>query len=115
MAQLTIYHNPRCSKSRQAVALLDDAGVDYQVRLYLQEPLSADELSTLIAQLDSPASDLVRRKEDDYKDSGLTADSDEKAIANALARYPKLMERPLLSDGRSARIGRPPERILELL
>ena len=115
MAELTIYHNPRCSKSRQALALLDDAGVDYQLRLYLTEPLSVDELTTLIGQLDGPATDLVRRQEDDYKASGLSKDSDANAIAKALAKYPKLMERPVLSNGQQARIGRPPERILELL
>jgi len=115
MTTLTLYHNPRCSKSRQALALLDEAGVDYQTRLYLKEPLDATEIKTLIAQLDVPASALVRTKEADYAASGLSADSAADAIANALAAYPKLMERPLLSDGKSARIGRPPEHILELI
>ncbi|MFG1498276.1 arsenate reductase (glutaredoxin) [Saccharospirillum sp. HFRX-1] len=115
MATLTLYHNPRCSKSRQALALLEDAGVAFQTRLYLQEPLNAAEIKTLIAQLDTPASALVRTKEADYAASGLSADSDADAISKALAAYPKLMERPLLSDGKSARIGRPPEQILELI
>lgn len=115
MTTLTFYHNPRCSKSRQALALLDEAGVAYQTRLYLKEPLSADEIKTLIAQLNVPASALIRTKEADYVASGLSADSDTDAIANALAAYPKLLERPLLSDGKAARIGRPPEQILELI
>ena len=115
MTTLTLYHNPRCSKSRQALALLDDAGVAYQTRLYLKEPLSAGEIKTLITQLDVPASALVRTKEADYAVSGLSADSDADAIAKALAAYPKLLERPVLSDGKAARIGRPPEQILELI
>lgn len=115
MTTLTLYHNPRCSKSRQALALLEDAGVDFQTRLYLQEPLDAAEIKALIAQLDAPANALVRTKEADYAASGLSADSDADAIANALASYPKLLERPVLSDGKSARIGRPPEQILELI
>ncbi|PTY36718.1 arsenate reductase (glutaredoxin) [Saccharospirillum sp. MSK14-1] len=115
MSTLTLYHNPRCSKSRQAMALLDDAGVAYQTRLYLKEPLSAAEIKTLIAQLEGPASALVRTKEADYAASGLSPDSNADAIAKALADYPKLLERPLLSDGKSARIGRPPEQILELI
>lgn len=115
MPTLTLYHNPRCSKSRQAMALLDEAGVDYQTRLYLQEPLSAEEIKSLLAQLDKPASALVRNKEAEYAASGLSADSDASAIAKALAAYPKLLERPLLSDGKSVRIGRPPEQILELI
>lgn len=115
MTTLTLYHNPRCSKSRQALALLDEAGVEYQTRLYLKEPLSADEIKQLLAQLDVPASAAVRNKEADYSASGLSADSDTQAIATALARYPKLLERPILSDGKAARLGRPPERVLELL
>lgn len=115
MTTLTLYHNPRCSKSRQAQALLDEAGVSYQTRLYLKEPLSAAEISTLLGQLDGPASDLIRTQEADYAAAGLSADSDMQSIATALASYPKLMQRPLLSDGKQARIGRPPERILELI
>ena len=115
MAELTLYHNPRCSKSRQAKALLDERGVDYQTRLYLKEPLSETEVTSLLGQLNRPAGELVRTKEAEYAESGLSADSDAGAIARAIAAHPKLLERPLLSDGRAARIGRPPEDILELL
>lgn len=110
-----LYHNPRCSKSREAKALLDEKGVDYQTRLYLQEPLNPDELAQLIRQLDVPLSDLLRPKEAEYKAAGLNKDSDRDAVISALADYPKLLERPILTTTKGARIGRPPERILEIL
>lgn len=111
----TLYHNPRCSKSREAKALLDDKGVDYQVRLYLNEPLNQDELAQLIRQMNEPLSALIRTKEAEYKESGLSKESDQEAIIEALAQYPKLLERPILATAKGVRIGRPPERILEIL
>lgn len=110
-----LYHNPRCSKSREAKALLDEKGVDYQTRLYLQEPLSQDELAQLITRLKEPLNALVRSKEAEYKAAGLNKDSDQAAIIAALVEYPKLLERPILATKKGVRIGRPPERILEIL
>ncbi len=115
MTTAVLYHNPRCSKSREAKALLDDKGVDYQVRLYLNDPLSVGELKALVNQLGIPAADVLRRKEDDYKAAGLDNSSSEQQILDAIARYPKLLERPILVTEKGARIGRPPEAIREIL
>lgn len=115
MTTAVLYHNPRCSKSREAKTLLDDAGVDYQIRLYLNDPLSVAELQVLIRQLGIPAADVLRRKETDYKVAGLDDNSDEQEILDAIARFPKLLERPVLVTGKGARIGRPPEAIREIL
>ncbi|MHA7878377.1 MAG: arsenate reductase (glutaredoxin) [Saccharospirillum sp.] len=111
----TLYHNPRCSKSRQAKALLDERGVDNQTRLYLQQPLSVEELSRLFNQLNEPLANLVRSKEAEYKTAGLTKGSDRATLIAAVAAHPKLLERPILTTEKGARLGRPPERILEIL
>jgi arsenate reductase len=115
MTTAVLYHNPRCSKSREAKAMLDDAGLDYQVRLYLNEPLSVSELQTLVGQLGIPAVSLLRTRESDYRAAGLGKDSSDMSILNAMAEFPKLMERPILVTDKGARIGRPPEAIREVL
>lgn len=115
MTDYTLYHNPRCSKSRQAKDLLDEKGVHYSTRLYLQEPLSAKELTDLVKQLGIEATELLRTKEDEYKLAGLSKASSNQDAIQAMATYPKLMERPILSGPSGARIGRPPEAILDIL
>lgn len=115
MTTPVLYHNPRCSKSREAKALLDEAGIDYQVRLYLTDPLSVAELKTLLKQLGLSAADVLRRKEADAKAAGLDSNSSDEQILDAMARFPKLLERPILVTGKGARIGRPPEAIREIL
>lgn len=115
MSNVVLYHNPRCSKSRQAKELLDERGIDYQVRLYLKEPLDQSELANLVSRLGIPAEQLLRTKEAEYKAAGLSADSDESTVIQAMADYPKLMERPILVGPNGARIGRPPEAILDIL
>lgn len=116
MASITIYHNPRCSKSRQALALLEEHGVEPTVRRYLDEPLSAAELKALLKKLGVGARKLLRTSEAEYKELGL-ADSglgDAELVA-AIAAHPKLMQRPVVEKGATAVIGRPPENVLELL
>lgn len=114
MTALTLYHHPRCSKSRQALALLEERGVPVEVRRYLDAPLSADELRALIARLDGAPSALVRRQEAEWK--ALNADaSDAEQVILAIVAHPRIMERPIADDGRRAVIGRPPEDILDLL
>ncbi len=110
-----LLHNPRCSKSRQVKALLEDRGVSFTERLYLEEPLSADELLELGRRLSRPLGEWTRSKERDYAESGLDASASDEAHATELAQRPILMERPILVVGTSARIGRPPEDVLELL
>ena len=112
---ITILHNPRCSKSRQTLALVEEQGAELTVREYLKEPLSADELSSLIAALGITPIELVRTKEEEFKLAGLTKESSADALIDAMVEFPKLMERPVVINGDKARIGRPPEHVLEIL
>ncbi|QLF95105.1 arsenate reductase (glutaredoxin) [Pseudomonas sp. ABC1] len=116
MTELTLYHNPRCSKSRGALELLQAQGLQPSIRLYLETPPSTDELTGLLAKLGIPARQLLRTSEDEYKSLGLGDDSldDERLIA-AMAAHPRLIERPILVTPDKAVIGRPPERVLEIL
>ena len=112
---LVLLHNPRCSKSRAAHALLIERGAAFGERRYLEDPLSRAELDELRKRLGRPASDWLRRGEDAYAEAGLAADSSEAAILDAMAAHPILIERPILVRGARAVVGRPPEAILELL
>lgn len=116
MTDLTLYHNPRCTKSRGALELLQARGLSPDVVLYLETPPDAAQLRELLGKLGISARQLLRSGEDDYKQLNL-ADaslSDEQLIA-AMAAHPKLIERPILVVGDKAVIGRPPENVLELL
>jgi arsenate reductase len=116
MTDLTLYHNPRCSKSRGALELLEARGLTPTVVRYLETPPNAAQLRDLLGKLGIGARDLLRTGEDEYKTLNL-ADaslSDDDVIA-AMAAHPKLIERPILVAGDKAVIGRPPEKILEIL
>ncbi|MBZ6392782.1 MULTISPECIES: arsenate reductase (glutaredoxin) [Pantoea] len=112
-----IYHNPRCSKSRETLALLQQQGIEPQVVLYLDTPPDIDTLKTLLQQLGMhSARELMRRGEEIYKTLGLASnDLSEKQLLQAMAEHPKLIERPIVIQGDRARIGRPPEAVLEIL
>jgi arsenate reductase len=112
---LLLLRNPRCSKSREAVALLDARGTRYAARLYLAEPLSRDELADLARRLARPVRDLVRTQEPAFAALGLTEPASDASLLDALAREPALLERPVLVRGQRAVIGRPPDALLELL
>lgn len=116
MSDVTIYHNPRCSKSRQTLALLEEQGIEPQIVKYLEETPNADELKAVLAKLGISARDLLRKKEAEYKEAGLDNDglSDDEVIAKMI-EFPKLIERPIVVKGDAARIGRPPESVLEIL
>lgn len=115
MAQVTIYHNPRCSKSRQTLQLLEQQGVQPKVVEYLKTPPSVTELKTLVKQLGfTSARELMRSKEDAYKALNLAAETNENALLQAMIDDPKLIERPIVVVGEQARLGRPPEAVLEL-
>ncbi|PWE18265.1 arsenate reductase (glutaredoxin) [Marinicauda salina] len=110
------WHNPRCTKSREALALLREKGVEPEVREYLKTPPSEAELKALIGKLGlASARDLMRTKEALYKELGLKDETDEDRLVAAMAENPKLIERPVLINGAKAAIGRPPAEILDAL
>ncbi|MCB1704651.1 MAG: arsenate reductase (glutaredoxin) [Halioglobus sp.] len=115
MSAVTIYHNPRCSKSRNTLALLQENGVEPEIVLYLETPPDSTLIKALLKKLGISAAELVRRGEADYKASGLDKDSSEADIIAAMARHPKLIERPIVVRGGKAVLGRPPENALALL
>lgn len=113
---ITIYHNPRCSKSRQALELLEARGETPVIVRYLETPLDADTLKSLLRALGLPARELLRTGEDEYRELGLADPAlDDDALVAAMAAHPRLIERPVVVRGKRAVIGRPPETILELL
>ena len=116
MTDLTLYHNPRCSKSRGALELLQARGLEPTIVRYLDTPLDATQLHDLLGKLNISARQLLRTGEDEYTSLNLAnaSLSDEQLIA-AMAAHPKLIERPILVAGDTAVIGRPPENILEIL
>ncbi len=113
--ELVLLHNPRCSKSRAARALLEERGVPFTERRYLEDALARDELEELERRLGRPVAEWVRRGEAAFAEAGLDATSDGKSLLDAIASHPILLERPIAVRGSRARVGRPPERILELL
>lgn len=116
MAEFTIYHNPRCSKSRQTLALLEENGITPEVVLYLQTPLSTAELKNLLKKLGICARELLRNKEDIYKTLNLADSSlSDTQLIKSMHENPKLIERPIVVKGEQAIIGRPPEAVLTLL
>ena len=116
MSDVTIYHNPRCSKSRETLSLLKEKGVEPTVVEYLNQPLDAAGLKEVLGKLGIAPRALLRTKESEYKEAGLDdmTKSDDDVIA-AMVQYPRLMERPLVVKGDKAALGRPPVQVLEIL
>jgi len=113
---IQIYHNPRCSKSRQTLELLEKKGLKPEVRLYLESPPSRSELGELLKKLGLKATQLIRTKEDIYRDLVKKEGAPDEATAlKWMVQHPKLMERPIVVKGNKARLGRPPEQVLEIL
>lgn len=116
MKDTRLYHNPRCSKSRGALELLNERGIQPQVIAYLETPPSADELRDLLRMLALPARALLRIGEEDYTALGLAdASLSDDALIAAMAAHPRLIERPIFVHNGHAVIGRPPEQVLTLL
>ena len=135
MSDMTIWHNPRCSKSRQTLALLQENGVEPRIRLYLEDPPDLAELRRILDLLGQPVTTLLRKGEADYKahftaiagndragddqagdnQAGNDLAGNETACLELLARYPKVIERPVVIAGDRAVLGRPPENVLALL
>lgn len=113
---VTIYHNPRCSKSRETLALLEQHSIQPEIVEYLKTPLNNEQIATLVKQLGfTSARELMRTKEDAYKALDLKNQQDENALINAMAENPKLIERPIVVNDDKAALGRPPENVLSVL
>lgn len=114
--EVTIYHNPRCSKSRQTLALLQDKGIEPEIVLYLENAPTADELEELVLKLGIETRELLRTGEKLYKQLELNDPNlADQAILTVMNAHPELIERPIVVKGDDARIGRPPEAVLEIL
>ncbi len=113
---VTIYHNPRCSKSRQTLSLLREQGVEPEIVEYLNTPPSAADLKRILDLLGLEPRELMRRKEAEYKANGLDDPAlDRDALVAAMVAHPKLIERPIVLAGGKAALGRPPENVLAIL
>ncbi len=112
---MKIYHNPRCSKSRQTLALIKEKGVEPEVILYLTTPPTKQELLTVIEQLNIKPSQLLRKGEKIYKELFKGKEMEESAWVDIMVEYPKLIERPIVIKDGKAVLGRPPENVLDLL
>ena len=116
MKEITIYHNPRCSKSRQTLQLLRDNSIEPKIIEYLKTPLQKDKLKKITNILRLKPKDFIRKNEHDFKENNLgeIIDDDEKVI-EAMVSFPKIIERPIVIKGQIGVIGRPPENVLKLL
>jgi len=116
MSQVTIYHNPRCSKSRQTLALLEERNIEPEIILYLETAPTTDELTELLSKLGISARELLRKGEDAYKENNLSDTSlNDATLIQAMHDFPKLIERPIVVVNDKAALGRPPEQVLEIL
>jgi len=116
MSAYKIFHNPRCSKSRQALQILQDSNCDIEIFNYLETDLDISLIKDVLKKLSLKPRDILRTSEQDYKDNNLEEDnlSDDDLI-DFMIKYPKLIERPIVIKGHKAVLGRPPENVLELL
>jgi arsenate reductase len=116
MADVTIYHNPRCTKSRQTLQLLEEKGITPEVVLYLETPPSKETVKELLSKLGKKPLEIVRKNEAEFCALGLNAaDTSDDQIINGIVSAPKLLERPIVVKGDKAAIGRPPENVLAIL
>ena len=114
MSEVSLYHNPRCSKSRQTLALLEERGIEPEIIEYLKTPPDTATITGLLDKLGIPAIELIRRGEAPFAELGL-ADGDDAALIEAMVSHPVLIQRPIVVSGEQARIGRPPENVLDIL
>ena len=116
MKEFIIHHNPRCSKSRQALQLLREAGIEPTIVEYLKTPLAKEELKNISQLLGLRPKDFIRKGEDDFKDNNLSKSlEDDEKIIDAMSLYPKIIERPIVVSEGKAVIGRPPENVQKLI
>ena len=113
---IQIYHNPRCSKSRQTLALLEEKGISPEIILYLENTPSEGDISVLLSKLGIGARQLLRKGEEAYKENKLSnKDLSDLELIEKMSQFPKLIERPIVVKGDKAILGRPPENVLELI
>lgn len=112
---MKLYHNPRCSKSRQGLAILQNANQKFEIVEYLKNPLSQEEIKSILEKLKIEPIDLVRKNEAIWKEKFKSQKLSNEQIIKALTEYPKLIERPIFINGNLAVIGRPPEKIISIL
>jgi len=116
MANYVYYHNPRCTKSRQGLAFLMENDIEVDIREYLKVPLDVKEISGLLDALGfANAFEMVRTKEQEFTECGLTKTSSNSDVFKTIVAFPKLLERPILTNGKNAAIGRPLENIQKLV
>jgi arsenate reductase (glutaredoxin) len=115
MNKVKIWHNPRCSKSREALAILDEVGCEKEVVKYLEETLTKEDVKAVLKTLGLSARELMRTKEDVYEELNLKDERDEEKLVEAMAQNPKLIQRPIVIKGDKAIIGRPASLIKEFL
>ena len=116
MKEFIIYHNPRCSKSRQTLQLLREAGIEPTIVEYLKTPLAKEQLRNISQLLGLRPKDFVRKTEKDFKDNHLSKSlEDDDKILEAMSLFPKIIERPIVVLGEEAVIGRPPENVQKLI
>lgn len=115
MKKVTIYHNPRCSKSREALSILQEKNCEITIVEYLKTPLSASQITMLLKQLQVKPIDIIRTKEQSFSELGLSKTSTDAELIRAMTENPILIERPIAVNGEKAVIGRPPENVLELM
>ena len=114
--EVTILHNPKCSKSRKALEIIRGKNIEPTIILYLASKLSKTEVKNLLAKLGLPIRDILRTEEDEYKNNNLNNDNlDDDELIDFLIKFPKLLERPIVIKNSKAVIGRPPENILNFL
>ena len=116
MMKVEIYHNPRCSKSRETLALLRDRGIEPEIIEYLKTPPDRSTLEKLLRMLQKEPRDLMRKKEKEYRELGLDhPEVDRDALIQAMIDHPRLIERPIVVHNRRAALGRPPQQVLDIL
>ena len=113
---ISIWHNPRCSKSRETLALLQDKGIEPEVYLYLEEKPDAQAIKAILCKLNISPRELLRNSEDAYKQNNLKDKTlSDEVLISAMVSEPKLIQRPIVVNGQQAKLGRPPEQVLEIL
>jgi len=112
---VTIYHNPRCSKSRATLGLLQDRGIDVEIIEYLNTPPSTADLARILRMLHKTPTELMRKGEDEYKRHFAGKGLSEADAIERMVQYPKVIERPIVVNGNKAAVGRPPESVLDIL